>query len=330
MLVVQIQRVIGIKGFTVLYSIERTILMVTATLAGTGILLIWMKQVPLEFQPFVMPVSFGLLFLFAGQLYRTIRSNEQIGLMCTSIGLFILFSISGAVYNAALLPLPFPPQDASLVAIDGWFGYSWPVWSAHLAQFPILADLLRGIYILALPGLQMVLVYLSLQRDRRSVHVLALTCVIATVSTISIWVFFPTAGPGGYWVLAPEIHAALQPIADSSYGAKLNRMFAFGIRDFSDFKTIGLIGFPSFHIVMGFAPLLVIWPKKALRLPFLAFFILLIPATLIHGAHHLMDIVGGIANAVIAFWIAQKTYDHLESEQKNLSKAHQPVEIPAG
>ncbi len=287
-------------------NIEKTILKIIAVMVACSLVLIAVKDMPIRMDPFIIHLVSAVIFIGVGQYYRVIRAEENLATMCTFTGLYVLFAPLCILYNTSLLPLAASPVDAAFVELDKVFGYSWPEWSSWLAQYPVLSAVLKLVYALAPMLSLLVILYLSFKADFRRVHTLALTSVIAAIITMTIWVFLPTAGPGGVFVLPAEVESALKLTATSEYGAKLSDMIVNGIGDRWDISITGLIGFPSFHITMGFAPLLAIWHQKTLRWIFLLLFLPLLPATLIHGAHHLMDVIGGIACTLVAWWLAAK------------------------
>ncbi|MEX0343588.1 MAG: phosphatase PAP2 family protein [Rhizobiaceae bacterium] len=286
--------------------IEKTILKIIAVMVLCSLALIFIKDMPIRIDPFVVHLVAAVIFLSGGQYYRVYRSEEKLSAICTFSGLYVLFAPLCILYNTSLLPLNTSPFDTAFVEIDALFGYSWPVWSAWLAQYPALSAVLKLVYALAPTLSFLVIAYLGFKSDFTRLHTLAFTNIIAAIVTISIWVFLPTAGPGGVFVLPVEVESALKLTATSEYGAKVTDMIVNGIGDRWDISVTGLIGFPSFHITMGFAPLLAVWHQPTLRIVFLILFLPMIPATLIHGAHHLMDVIGGMVCTLAAWWLAAK------------------------
>ena len=73
----------------------------------------------------------------------------------------------------------------------------------------------------------------------------------------------------------------------------------------------GLVGFPSFHTAQA---IVVAWYARKLGVlfyPFLVFNILVIASTPIQGGHHIVDVIGGLAVAALAIWLASTAASRL-------------------
>ena len=56
---------------------------------------------------------------------------------------------------------------------------------------------------------------------------------------------------------------------------------------------MGLIAVPSFHIVMALVAIRASWTLAWARWPFFIVNLLVLPGTIVHGGHHLIDVFGG-------------------------------------
>lgn len=295
-----------------LHPTERTLLVVSSALAIVDAGLMWWKDIDANIDVFVFSIAFAIVFIGIGQVYRIWRPNEAISLTMHMLGFFTLYSLFCAVFNLVLLPRPAAPIDAFLVRIDAWFGYSWPEWCAWVANHPALNSMLRTVYGLTLAQLLITFVLLGFHSDRRRLHAAALTLVISSLAVISCWAIFPSGGASAYWTLAPDIDAIVRPTVDSRHGAELYRLYSEGVRDLSGLGTTGLIGFPSFHTVMGLTALVAAWPYRAFRWTLLFFGAFLFPSILIHGAHNLVDVAAGASITLVAWRISLRLFDAQE------------------
>lgn len=300
------------RGSMVFHPIERLILMLVGAFAVVDVFLAWWKGIHVSVDFFLFSLGIGGLFIAVGQIYRRWRDSERIALTMHAIGLFILFSIVGSLFNVLLLPRPTAPIDATLVQIDAWLGYSWPALCAWVADYPLLNAVLRFAYQLTLAQLFVAFVLLGMSLDRRRLHAGALAMVIAAIAVIFCWAMFPSGGASAYWTLDPEIDRIVRPVVNSEYGALLYRLYEDGVRNIDSLQVTGLIGFPSFHTVMGLISLIVVWPYRAFRITLLVVNSMLAPAILIHGGHNLVDVFGGAIISLATWRVGLAVFDAYE------------------
>lgn len=284
-----------------LHPAERTLVMVTAALAVVDFTLLRWKGIAVGWGFFAFSLGFAALMMAIGQVYRRWRDSERIALVAHVLGLFVAYSLFGALFNIVLLPRPGTPVDADLVRFDSWLGYSWPQACAWMAGYPAFNEVVRTVYKLTLVQLLVAFIVLGSALERKRLHTAALATVIASLVTIGLWSVFPSGGAAAFWTLDSEVHRIVRPIVGSAYGAELNRLFREGVTDLSALGVTGLIGFPSFHTVMALVSLAAVWPYRVLRLAALVPTALLVPGILVHGGHNLADMLAGIAITAAAW-----------------------------
>ena len=299
-----------------LYPVERLLLMVACALAAIDMLLAWSKGITVRADFFYVSVPLAVLFIAVGQVYRRWRDSERIALTMHAIALIILFSIFCALFNVLLLPRPTTPIDAMLVQADALLGYSWQGLTTWIAGYPALNAVLRTVYLATLAQLFFALMFLGMVLDRRRLHAAALAMSIAAVVVVCTWAIFPSAGASAQWQLDPEIDRIVRPVVGSEYGAMLYRLYQDGVREVSSLQVIGLIGFPSFHTVMGLMSLIATWPYRVARYIVLTLNALLAPAILIHGGHNLVDMIAGVVIALAAWRLSLAIFDALERKNR--------------
>lgn len=300
-----------------LHQAERTLVTVTAALAAVDFSLLWWKGIAYGWGFFAFSLGFAALMLAIGQVYRRWRDSERIALVAHVLGLFVAYSLFGALFNIVLLPRPGTPVDATLVQFDARLGYSWPEVCAWMASYPAFNEIVRFVYKLTLVQLLVAFIVLGVVLDRSRLHTAALATVLASLVTIGLWAFFPSGGAAAYWTLDAEIHKIVRPIVSSAYGAELNRLFRDGVSDLSAMGVTGLIGFPSFHTVMALVSLVAVWPYRLLRFAALVPTALLIPGILVHGGHNLADMLAGIVITALAWPLAARIVAAQEARAEN-------------
>ncbi len=115
-------------------------------------------------------------------------------------------------------------------------------------------------------------------------------------------------GPLDGWLhdLPAELLAAVQPVVNPGYGKEITTMMREGVTRLSPDEFRGLIAFPSFHTIMALIATYHAREMRWLLYPLLAVNMLILPAVLVHGGHHLVDIPAGFAVFALAALLAGK------------------------
>lgn len=203
------------------------------------------------------------------------------------------------------LALPVAPVDLALERLDAAFGYSWPAAVEAAARHPLTSHVLGTVYLTALPQLALLVVALAGLGRRADLHRFMLTSAAALLGTVALWSLLPSFGPATLHAVAPEVAARVGLVVDAGYVAELHRLALGGIDRISSRELTGAIAFPSFHIVMA---CLVLWFSRGTALVWLALPVNLamVPATLVHGGHHLVDLLGGAAVFALALALSHR------------------------
>lgn len=279
---------------------ERIVAAVIALLFVADGVLILRTPAMLDWAGYAFCLAIGFAACALGLAYRRSGRSEEIALAVLAAGLFILFSIVGSLFNHLLLPVGESRIDAVLAAIDGRLGYSWPGFVAAVAEYPAFGALLRTVYLSSLPQLIAVILFLGFAGRRDLLHRFLVTGVLGALISIGVWSAMPSFGPAVYYPVAADTVAALGMIVGPAYGAELSRLAIDGPALLSPTDALGLIAFPSFHTVMA---CMAVWFTLSLRRLFPFFLVVnltMIPAILVHGGHHLMDVFGGVAVFALA------------------------------
>ncbi|MBL6431638.1 MAG: phosphatase PAP2 family protein [Alphaproteobacteria bacterium] len=233
--------------------------------------------------------------LALGLYYRVSRRDPNIALAAMAAGLFILFTISISVFNYLLLPVGPRRIDGLLMHIDWLMGYSWPDLVAAMSTMPTFGRALGFVYMSSLFQFVLLILTLGLTGRAAELHRFLLTGVLAVSLSILFWFVFPSSGPSAYFDIAPDVIARLGMVVGPAYGEELNRLALEGVSLVSPRDVLGLVAFPSVHLVMA---LMAVWFASSVRPLFVLFVLVNLPmplAVLVHGGHHLVDLFGGLA-----------------------------------
>ncbi|MEL6744925.1 MAG: phosphatase PAP2 family protein [Pseudomonadota bacterium] len=264
--------------------------------------------------------AYGVLFLLAlllgsiGQYYRYSGRGEAIGDALTCAALMILFSNSIIVFNYLLLPIERPVIDPMLMVADSWLGYSWPAAVQFGADHPWFNLTVKYAYMTTMPQITVLVVLLGLTGRRVWLHRLLVSISVTSVFLICFWALFPSHGPSAFYTLSQDLIRAVQPIVGPHYGETLKTMMAEGPKVVRPSDVEGLIAFPSYHTTLAF---ICAWCAFGFRPLFPAFLVLnalILPGTLIHGGHHLVDLPAGFLLFLIGALIANRVVADLPQE----------------
>lgn len=261
----------------------------------------WLRGIGIAWLPFTGTTLAAGALVGLGLAYRKSQRSDRIAAALVCTGLFIAFSLWLATYNYMLMPVIRPPMDVFLARLDTVVDYRWPEMIALAAQHPVFNTVLKFIYMTTLPQVALMIVVLGLTDRIRDLHTMCLTIAIGATITILFWGLFPSIGPA--W-LSPRPDAAdlalVRPLLGVHWGSDIHRLVLRGVSFISPDHIDGIIAFPSFHTVLA---LVVIYFSRNVRWLFpvtLVVNLLMLPALLIHGSHHLVDVPGGVATFLLA------------------------------
>jgi len=288
-----------------LFPAERLVALVIGAFLIADLTLVAGSAISVDGRGYGAVVSCGAVILAVGLAYRWSGRDQKIALAAIAAGLFILFTIVGAALNYLLIPVGAERIDPLLIRLDGLVGYSWPGLVGWASEHPALGTLLRWTYVSSLPQFVIVILTLGMTGRQAQLHAFLLTGVLAATLTMAFWLAFPSSGPSAYFAIPVETAERLGMVVGPDYGVELNRVMTQGAQRLSPQDALGLIAFPSFHTVMA---LMAVWFTRSIRGLFPVFVVintLMLPAILIHGGHHLIDLFGGLAAFLISVWLAR-------------------------
>lgn len=276
--------------------------------------LVFWKGAQLDWIAYVWLTGSSLALLAMGSYYRLKGRSERIAsaLICT--GGLMIFSMALSVFNYLLLPITQSPVDQYVAGVDALFGYHWPTAMQWAADHPTINTVLKYSYMTTMPQLSLLVVILGLVGRHKDLHVMILSVVISATLAICFWGLFPSLGAKSLYILPKELWAAVGPVVDEAYTVELKRIAIEGPGLISPSEIRGLIAFPSYHASLAFVAIAASRNIKFLFPIFLVLNLIILPATFIHGGHHLLDPFAGLVLFLIANSIAQKlvTKDHVQ------------------
>jgi hypothetical protein len=299
---------------SLLHPSELVMLRVTLTAAVLDALLIAARGAAFDFAGYGAVVGMASVLLGLGFAYRRLQRSEAIGATATCAGLFILFTSALSLFNYVLVPNGRPVIDGWLIRADAVLGYDWPGIIAWAAQHPLFNDLMRLAYSTTLPQIALLVVVLGLSGRFRDLHSLMATVVVAGTFTVLFWGIFPSAGAKAFYELPQQLIVAVRPIVDPAYGAAILSLVRDGAPRLSPDELRGLVAFPSFHIVLALVATYHARNVWWLLVPYALINLIVLPAVLVHGGHHLVDIPAGAAVFLFAVFCARRMLEPKPAE----------------
>jgi hypothetical protein len=190
-----------------------------------------------------------------------------------------------------------------------------------VASIPALGSILRYVYLSSLPQMIVVILILGFARSQHQLHLFLLTGLIGGLVTICFWAVVPSFGAMASHELSAATDAQLNILVGVEYGRELKRLAVGGVAHISPDDALGLIGFPSFHTVMACLSVWFMFGIKRIWPVFLGLNLIMIPAIIVHGGHHLADLIGGIAVFAASLALARRAMRNMEAGRAELEFA---------
>ncbi|WP_025593330.1 phosphatase PAP2 family protein [Agrobacterium tumefaciens] len=310
-----------------LFIAERFVLNVIFILFIVDVALIMTKGIEVDYTGYSLCLVAGTGVFLLGQFYRISERDLRIAAALVSAGLFILFSLAGSVFNYMFLPVQFPAIDPLLLSVDAALGYNWRDVVIWAATQPWIGKTLFFVYATSLPQLLLIVIMQGFTGKDRMLHHFLVTGVLGALASIVFWIFFPTYGAKAYLDLPQWVTETIPMAVDPAYGQELMRLGQEGVSYLTPKNVLGLIGFPSFHIFMAAMSVWFVprhWLVMAVILPLN---LLMLPAVLVQGGHHLSDIFGGLFAFVIVCAASSRLLNWLSAKERAGKAAAVPAQV---
>ena len=277
-----------------------------AIICGFGVMAVLLTQTlgrEVNWPPFLAGFFGTLGLMVIGAYVRGMKDTPRLALALIGVAIFMGFTAVSSVFIFALFPLPRPLIDPWLISVDARLGYDWPSFVLALSAYPSFARGLGLLYHTSLPQIVLTICLLATLGRTVTLHRLLVVGILTLVAAVAIWWVFPSIGPSGFSSIPEDVRLATGLYFDSNYGAYLRKLVEIGPPRISPEVMTGVVAFPSYHMVMA---CMVVWYTRntVMFLPALVVNGLMIPATLSHGGHHLIDLAAGVAVFACCAWAA--------------------------
>jgi hypothetical protein len=282
---------------------EKFILLVTAVLFALCAMLSQIKNISVDVARYDFLFALEAFLIGLGQFYRRLAGREAAAAGLTAFGLLLFGSQALVLFNSMLLPYRFHGMDQFLAGIDAAMGFVWADYVIAMSACPAFCAFLKIVYGSTFAQIVLALILLSFAGRPEDVRKLTLANFSGGMIVICVWSLFPSSTPVAFQPLPPEVAAIVDLKLDREYGLKLVQLSYEGITRFTPGQKLGMVGFPSFHTVMALLVVIYAGKVRFMRFPLLFWNIFMLLAIPLHGAHNLIDVIGGFAVAGLAVWI---------------------------
>ncbi len=295
----------GWRGAMQLLPTERIILFGVLASGGLAVLFPLLLERSVNWPPFVVGYAASLGLLGVGAYIRGAKAAPRIALAVIAVATFAGFTAGSSVLIYALLPLPNPMVDEQLTRLGHAIGYDWQALVLAMTAYPGITRALGFVYQSAIPQLLLTICVLASYGRAVALHRFLLVGMLTLVVCVAVWWAWPSVGYIGTLPLSDAEMRAAGLIYSQDYGAYLTRLLQHGPTRITPEVITGVVGFPSYHTVMACLVVFYLW-RTVLFVPAVLFNLAMLLATLVHGGHHLVDLIGGLVVFALGVWIANR------------------------
>jgi hypothetical protein len=244
----------------------------------------------------------------AGFIALSILRMEVLG------SILLLLALGYAVGRAAImltyvvydLGRDIPPWDTVAARADAALGFHWPDMLGWFNANPAVSDLLAACHQAFLPQLPIVLIVMVLAARVREAQVALLAGMIGLLITLAMALFMPVHGAYSFFGLTTAQHPNIELVSAALTVPEHALVRAGTVIDLDVRGLMGHITFPSFHALLAVVSGWAWWFVPYLRWPGMALSAGMLAATPLHGSHYLVDVIVGVALAVVSIVVASR------------------------
>jgi hypothetical protein len=284
---------------------ERLLIALLAALLAATVAVTAMRGQAVDWQSFATGIGAAVCLIGIGIYMRAAKGAVCMALGAIGFGVFMAFSGMIAILIFALFPFVNPVIDLQLMAIDAQLGYIWPDFVERMAYWPWVGIALGHVYNSSVPQVALTIIILAAMNRSTDLHRFLFVGILTMAVIVPIWVIWPSVGPSAYVTVPADIQSRIGLVFDADQGVHLAALARNGLAVITPDQVNGVIAFPSFHMVMALMVAWFCWATPA-RWPALLLNAAMVPATLSHGAHHLVDLMAATVLFFACVWVASR------------------------
>ena len=260
-----------------------------------------------QWKSYAAPGGAVAVMLLIVWFYRSRRREERIASAVEGTAQLAAFAAVGAPLSYLAAHFALPLQDQLFDTVDKALGFDWLALLAWMNAHRGVHAVLNAAYTSFAPQATITVCVLAFTGRVIRLRVFLLAFMLTALATIAISAMLPAEGAWSHYGLRADA-ASILPISSTSWPV------FHGLRDGSLLTLMasgseGIITFPSLHAALGLIFACAVWPVPVLRWFGLALNVLMIAATPIDGSHYLVDVLAGLAIALMCWCAAQRLAD---------------------
>ncbi|MET0605095.1 MAG: phosphatase PAP2 family protein [Beijerinckiaceae bacterium] len=275
------------------------VLSVAATFPAVGL--------SLEFRDVALNICLAADAISASFVFSALRPDVRLARLFRALAELILITYFGGALSYAASTTTAPLWDSTFEKWDSLLGFHWPALLAYYDANPTLNQWFTLAYNSMLPQIACVVVALATVRDNRRIDAFILSFGLAAIFVMAIAAVTPAVCASVYYA---EAMAGLNNIRPTT--VHLPVLVALRSGELTSVvmgQAKGLITFPSFHAVSAMLFMISWWRIPYVRWPAIVVNLAMLAGTPIEGGHYLVDILAGIATALITYAAARRIVD---------------------
>lgn len=284
---------------------ERLILVVVIASGVLAVLFALALQRSVNWPPFLVGYAASLGLMAVGAYIRGAKGAPRIALAVIGAAIFSGFTAASSVLIYSLLPLPNPMVDEQLSRLGHAVGYDWQKLVLTMTAYPTVTRALGLVYQSAIPQLLVAICVLASYGRAVALHRFLVVGMLTLAVCVAVWWAWPSVGYVGVLPLSDAEMKTAGLIYPQDYGDYLTRLLMQGPSRITPEVITGVVGFPSYHTVMACLVVFYLW-RTVLFVPALLVNLAMLMATLVHGGHHLVDVIGGLVVFALGVWVSHR------------------------
>jgi len=281
------------------------------SLLGTIILLAPMfTDFQIVWRTFILVLLASSTLSAGSWFYLAKRYDPRLSSALGAAAQILAFCALGTPLSYLAARVGFPLQDLAFDAADKALGFNWIALHAWLNAQPATYEVLRAIYLSI--AVQATIVILCLAFVGRLVWLrgFVLTFMCTAIITIVISAVLPAEGVWSHYGFTADASSSVIPASSTSWP------IFHGIRDGTYRQLVaqgaeGIITFPSLHAALAVILTAGMWPIYVLRWLSVPINLVMLAATPVDGSHYVVDVLAGVAIAVLTLGISYATWRHM-------------------
>jgi membrane-associated phospholipid phosphatase len=286
-----------------LRRLDNTIWGLVAGVAAIVLFASAVSRFQIVFGSYTAAAGAGVLLLGAAYYYRNHRADLRLASALESTAQVLIFAAVAAPLSYIAASAALPLQDAAFDAMDRTLGFNWNEVLAFMNRWPGFFLFMRAMYLSLTLQMTAVVLLLAFTGRLAWLRVYMLAFIFAALLTIVLSALLPAEGAWLHYGLKAD-----QSVMPSSY---TSWPVFHGLRDGS-YRLVmavgseGIITFPSLHAALAVILMAAFWPVPIARWVSAVVNSLMLAATPIDGSHYLVDVLAGVATAVVCLLAAHR------------------------